>query len=331
MADGHGAPFPGLIDLQVNGTHGIDFSAEGLTVDDCLQAFDLIRAAGVAAFLPTVITSPVDRCKANLATIVAAATRYRHPDLIAGVHLEGPFLDPTPGAIGAHNPDWVHSPDPSLFDALQDAAGGMLRMLTVSADIIGIEPLIAHAAAKGVTVSLGHQMAGYTAMRQAADAGATLLTHLGNGLPHEVNRHENPLLAGLAERRLGAMIIADGHHLPDELALLILRVKGLEHTIAVSDAAPVVGLPPGRYTTLGNSVEVTAEGLVVNPGTRYLAGSGRTLLDCVNRLAGTGLFSCDELVTMAMRNPARIVGIDPDTLSGPGLRYDPRAGRFVAA
>lgn len=127
------------------------------------------------------------------------------------------------------------------------------------------------------------------------------------------------------------MIIADGHHLPDELALLILRVKNLEHTIAVSDASPVVGLPPGRYTTFGNTVEVTAGGLVVNPGTRYLAGSGSTLMDCMNRLAGTGLLGCNELVTIAMRNPARIAGIDPQSLSGSGLRFDPEARRFVAA
>ncbi|MFW5745827.1 MAG: N-acetylglucosamine-6-phosphate deacetylase, partial [Spirochaetota bacterium] len=249
--------FPGFVDLQVNGTHGIDFSAEGLTGTECARAFAVIRDAGSAAFLPTVITAPEDRLRRNLGTIAAAARSFGHSGAVAGIHLEGPFLDPTPGAIGAHNPDWVLAPDPALFDRLQDAAEGMIRVLTVSAGVPGVEALIGHVAGQGVIVSLGHHMAGYEAVRRAADAGATMLTHLGNGVPHEVGRHDNPLLAGLAEERLAAGIIADGHHLPDELVRLIVRVKGAERVVLVSDAAPVAGLPPGRYTTLGNDVEVT--------------------------------------------------------------------------
>ncbi|MFW5744901.1 MAG: N-acetylglucosamine-6-phosphate deacetylase, partial [Spirochaetota bacterium] len=249
--------FPGFVDLQVNGTHGIDFSAEGLTGTECDRAFALVRDGGTAAFLPTVITAPEDRLRRNLGTIAAAARSFGRPAAVPGIHLEGPFLDPTPGAIGAHNPEWVARPDPALLDRLQDAAGGMIRVLTVSAGVPGVEALIEHAAGQGVIVSLGHQMAGYEEVRRAADAGASMLTHLGNGMPHEVGRHENPLLAGLAEERLEAGIIADGHHLPGELVRLIVRVKGAERVALVSDAAPVAGLPPGRYTTLGNDVEVT--------------------------------------------------------------------------
>jgi N-acetylglucosamine-6-phosphate deacetylase len=322
-------PFAGFVDLQVNGMQGLDFSADGLSPDDCARAFAAIRAGGTAAFLPTVITAPLDRLRRNLATIAAAARAFPHRGAVAGIHLEGPFLDPTPGAIGAHNPDWVLPPEPALFDRLQEAADGTIRVLTVSAGLAGVEALIEHAAASGVLVSLGHSMGGYAEVRRAADAGATMLTHLGNGLPHEVGRHENPLLAGLAEERLAAGIIADGHHLPDELVCLIVRVKGTEGTILVSDAAPVAGLPPGRYTTLGNEVEVTADGLVVNPRTRYLAGSGRTLMQCVNRLAGSRLFAPGDLVRMSVVNPARIIGVDPADLDGPGVRFDQTRDTFV--
>lgn len=326
-----GSPrIPGFIDLQVNGTHGIDFSADGLTTDTCLRAFDLIRDSGTAVFTPTIITAPGDRLIRNLETVAAAAAACDDPRAVAGVHLEGPFLDPTPGAIGAHNPEWVVAPDLALFGRLWDAARGTIRILTVSAGVHGVEELIAGAAAKGVVVSLGHQMAGYEAVRRAADAGATLLTHLGNGLPHDVNRHENPLLAGLTEERLMATLITDGHHLPADLVRLILRVKGVQRTIVVSDAAPVAGLPPGRHDTFGSEVEVTADGLVVNPETRYLAGSGKTMRECMNWLAGLGDLSYDDLVTMGVLNPARVLGIDPLQMSGPTLRYDETARRFVS-
>ena len=331
MAEKAGAIVPGFVDLQVNGTHGLDFSSADLTRSDCLRAFDFIRSAGTAAFLPTVITSPIDSLLHNLETIARASREYAHAESVAGIHLEGPFLDPSPGAIGAHNPEWVLPPDPGIFHRLQDAARGTIRVLTVSAGLAGVEALIADASAHGVVVSLGHQMAGYDAVRHAADAGASLLTHLGNGLPHQVGRHENPLLAGLAEDRLDAMLITDGHHLPDELVRLILRVKGIEHAIVVSDAAPVVGLPPGRHTTLGNVVEVTADGLVINPETGYLAGSGRTMLQCMNRLAEPGLVAYDELIAMGLFNPARVLGIDVAALPGPGVVFDRSARRFVLA
>ena len=325
------AAIPGFVDLQVNGAHGIDFSAEGLTIDRCLATFDLIRDSGTAVFTPTLITSPEDRLLRNLEIVAAAAAAYDDPGAVAGIHLEGPFLDSTTGAIGAHNPEWVIAPDVVVFDRLQAAARGTIRILTVSAGRPGVEELIAHAASAGVAVSLGHQMAGYEAVRRAADAGAALLTHLGNGLPHEVNRHENALLAGLAEQRLDAMLITDGHHLPADLVRLILAAKGVEHTIVVSDASPVAGLPAGRHRTLGTEVEVTADGLVVNPQTGYLAGSGRMMRECMDWLAGLGFLAYEDLLTVGVRNPARVLGIDPQRMTGPGLRYDESARRFASA
>ncbi len=323
--------FPGFVDLQVNGTHGIDFSADGLTRDDCVRAFELIRSRGSAAFLPTVITSPVDRLVRNLRVIADAAREYEHSDAVAGMHVEGPFLDPTPGAIGAHNPDWVLAPDPDVFDRLFDASRGTIRILTVAAGTEGVERLIEHAVGAGVVVSLGHHMGGYAAVRRAADAGATLLTHLGNGIPHDVNRHENPLLAGLAESRLSAGLITDGHHLPRELIGVILSVKRTENVVVVSDAAPVEGLPPGRYSSLGNEVEVTADGLVINPVNRYLSGSGRTMLQCMNHLASLGVLSYDELLRVGLENPARCIGIDPDRLRGPGVSFSADERRFLVS
>lgn len=320
---------PGFVDLQINGWGGVDFSSENLARADCARAFDAIRRTGTAAFLPTVITGPAARLSRGLATLAAARGELADATAVPGIHLEGPFLDPTPGAIGAHDPQWVRSPDPRLFDELQEAAAGKIRLLTVAAGLPGVGELIAHAVRAGVIVAIGHSMGGYEAVRQATDAGATMLTHLGNGMPHEVGRHENPLLAGLAEERLTAGIITDGHHLPADLARLILRVKGAGRTVIVSDAAPVAGLAPGRHSNLGNDVELTAAGLVVIPTTRYLAGSGLSLTECADRAVSRLGFSAADVVSGAFANPAELLGIDPASLDGPGLQFDPATGVFV--
>ena len=324
-----GSPIPGFVDLQVNGAYGVDFSDGPLDESACERAFERILAPahGTAAFLPTLITSPMDRLVHNLRLIARVRARPAFRNRVPGIHLEGPFLDPTPGAIGAHNPEWVLPPDPRAFDRLQEAADGRIRILTVAAGMSGAEELIRHAVSAGVVVSLGHHLGGYEAVARARDAGATLLTHLGNGIPHAIARHDNPVYAGLMTAGLTAMVITDGSHLPDPLIELILSVKGIASSIVTSDASPVAGLPPGVYETLGSRVELTAAGRVVNRETGYLAGSGSFMLDCVNHLAGLGHPEAD-LVTLGLTNPARAIGLDPEQLEGPGVVFDAAARRF---
>lgn len=299
----------GYVDLQVNGHNGVDFSSPELTADAFIRAAEQLLAAGTAIFLPTLITGNMAFYQRNLPLIRQAVERAGLTREIPGFHLEGPFLSPEPGAVGCHNPDLVMAPDSALLDRLIELSEGTIRLMTVAADRPGITTLITHARRRGVAISLGHHLADVKQIRAAADAGASALTHLGNGLPNLIDRHHNPIWAGLAEDRLSAMIITDGHHLPPEVIVSMIRVKGVERTIVVSDASSMTGMPPGRYRTLGNDVILEADGKLHNPVRKCLVGSACTMKKCMEHLASLDILTDEELDLVGRRNPLELVGL----------------------
>lgn len=299
----------GLVDLQVNGYQGVDFSDPGLTEESFAQACRNLLKAGTTAFCPTLITSSTETYQHNLALIGQVMEQAEFSGKLLGIHAEGPFLCPKPGAIGAHNPQWVRSPDPDFLSRMQEWAGGKIRLLTVAADVPGADQLARHAVRMGLVVSLGHHLADAEDLARLADAGATVLTHLGNGLPNILDRHHNPIWAGLAEDRLTAMIITDGHHLPLPLIKVIARVKGVDRLLVVSDASPAAGLPPGRHHVLGNDAILEPSGRLHNPEKGCLVGSSATIAQCHETLSAMNLFSPDELPRLFWHNPLQILGL----------------------
>ncbi len=324
---------PGFVDLQVNGFVGVDFSDEALTEEAFVHASRTLIARGTAAFLPTIITNSEARLQRNLTLIVRAlkkdAALARH---ILGFHLEGPFISKEPGAVGAHDPDAVHVPDTAFFDRLFAWSEGRLRLLTLAAELPGADTLARHAVKRGVAVSCGHELAHPADLARVAEAGATALTHLGNGMPNLVNRHNNTLLAGLAEERLKIMFIPDGHHLPRHVLKVFARAAGAERLIATSDASPAAGLPPGTHYVLGNKAVLEPNGLLHNPDKQCLVGSSATLLTCMNVLHSLGLFSLDELLRMGFHNPLALIGLAPqDVPTADGrIVFSPDAGFSMA-
>jgi N-acetylglucosamine-6-phosphate deacetylase len=324
-------PIPGFVDLQVNGYKGIDFSRPDLTEEAFLQACENLFEAGTSAFLPTMITSPLKVYEHNLPIIVSVMARPAYRDRLLGIHLEGPFISPKPGVVGAHNPDWVLPPDITTFQQINTWARHTIRMLTLAAELSGADQLTRYAAGQGIVVSSGHSMATPADLDRLAQAGAVALTHLGNGLPYHLPKYNNPLWAGLADDRYIAMMIGDGHHIPNEVLKVMIRAKGIARTIIVSDASPIAGLPPGRYTTLGNDVILEESGLLHNPHKGFLVGSSATMLVCMNHLASLGLFSLDELLDLGFYNPLRLIGIQPSAIpSGIVLQYEPNIQKFQA-
>ncbi len=305
----------GFIDLQVNGFIGVDFSSADLTAQDFRKACRALYAKGTVAFLPTVITSSQDRFKRNLAIIAKEMSSDEFKNMLLGIHLEGPFLSDKPGAVGAHNPDWIQKPSIESFKQLQDWADGNIRLLTIAAESEGAEELAGYAVKNGVTVSLGHHLANYGDIKRLADAGATLLTHLGNGVPNIVPRHDNPIWAGLAEDRLSAMVISDGHHLPENILRVMLKVKGTKKTIITSDASPIAGMPPGKYETLGNVAVLEESGLLHNPEKQCLVGSSATMLECVNYMLSRNIIAIEDVIDMSYNNPLRAIGINSDEIT----------------
>jgi N-acetylglucosamine-6-phosphate deacetylase len=148
-------------------------------------------------------------------------------------------------------------------------------------------------------------------LQRLVDAGARALTHLGNGVPAVIPRHENPVWAGLANDQLTAMIITDGHHLPPSVIKAIIRTKTPARCILVSDASPIAGLSPGTYETLGQRVVLDPSGRLYNPKGNHLVGSSATLVQCTKHLATIDLTTSDDLITMTYHNALKLLNIDP--------------------
>ena len=300
---------PGLIDLQINGYHGFDLNADNLTPDTVINLAHSVLATGVTTFLPTIITASEEKIIDCLRAIAAARQldpALRH--MIPGVHVEGPHLSPEDGPRGAHPREHIRPPSIAEFDCWQRACGDLVKLVTISPHFDETPNYIAALRDRNTLVSIGHTHASPEQIRAAVEAGVTLSTHLGNGVGGTLPRHPNLLWTQLADDRLTAMLIADGHHLPDDTLKVMLRAKGLDRAILVSDLVALGGMPPGLYETpVGGLVELRPDGRLGVAGTRFLAGSVVPLKDAVAHLAETHL-SLSESLRLATQNPAYFLG-----------------------
>jgi N-acetylglucosamine-6-phosphate deacetylase len=317
----------GLVDLQVNGFQGVNFSADEFSEGEFANAFRGILATGTTAFLATVVTSPVEVYQRNLPVLSRLIRSSEFKNRVLGLHLEGPFISPEPGAVGNHRSDAVRNPDPVLLDRLQEWAEGEIKLLTIAAERCGAEELCRQATGLGITVSLGHQLATDKEIALLAAAGARCLTHLGNGVPATLPRLENPIWSGLAEDRLSAMIIADGHHLPASVLKVIIRAKGIPRTIVTSDASFLAKMCPGTYRDAGHRVVLEASGRIWNPEARCLAGSSAMMIDCMNHLASLGFLNFEDLLEIGFHNPLRLINRIPGSFEYvPTCKYEEEKG-----
>lgn len=321
--DAAGLPWvaPGFFDLQVNGAHGVAFGGPGLTPDGVRRVADTLRAHGAAGFLATVITGDEAAVTRGLHTLAAALDADSElAAVIPGVHLEGPHVSPVDGYRGAHPVEHVRPPDFDLFRRLNDASGGRVRLVTLAPEWPGAAAFITRLVRHGVRVSLGHTAADAAMIGAAADAGATLSTHLGNGLAATIDRHRNPVWPQLADDRLTAAVIADGAHVPAEFLRVVARVKTPARLVLTSDASPLAGCAPGAYDLWGKPVEVGPDGTVRLAGTPYLAGSGHFPDRCVEHMANAGGLTLADAVTAASVTPRGLLGL-PVPILRPGARW----------
>jgi len=320
---------PGLVDLQVNGYRGVDFSQADLTENTFTRACREMLESGATAFLATMITSADEVYARNLPIMAKVLSKDEFRGQLLGIHLEGPFISTVEGARGVHNPQCVRRPDISYLRHLIDISQRTVKLVTIAAELEGADKLTRFAVENGIAVSLGHQMAGVGDLQKLADAGARALTHLGNGVPLVVARHENPIFAGLSVDNLAAMMITDGNHLPAGIIKTIVRTKGVDNCIVTSDATALSGMPPGEYNNLGIEAILDKTGRIYNPRTGYLVGSSATMLDCMNHLASLNLVDFDDWMAMAFHNPLRLIGIEPSQLpAGTKVRFDEDQSRF---
>lgn len=291
---------PGLVDLQVNGFAGVDFNSGAVTADALDRALEAMLATGVTACLPTLITAHPHELEARFAALDRAVAESRlGPSMCPGYHLEGPFLNPAPGYAGCHPAEAMVAADAGLVARLESRLVRPILMVTVAPEREGGIAAVAALAKAGKVVAIGHSAADFDVVAKAADAGATLSTHLGNGLPQQMHKLANTLFAQLGEDRLMAGFIADGIHIDRRALKSLIRAKGFERSILVTDAVVAAGAVPGRYDFAGMPIDLAADGSVRQPGGASLAGSALKLDDAVRNIVAWGIASFEEAVAMA--------------------------------
>lgn len=324
----------GFVDLQVNGCRGVDFSSPSLTAEDIRAAAAWLYGRGTLAFCPTVITADLAVYRHVLPLLARVmAEQSRGTAQMLGIHLEGPFISPEDGAVGAHPREHTRLPSLALFNELYALAEEHVSLLTLAPELPGAVELIRRAIELGVVVGVGHTLAGASEIRAAVEAGASLSTHLGNGVPNLLHRHHNPLWPQIAEHALGAMLITDGHHLPPAFIRAVLAAKGPGKVIVTSDAAPAAGLPPGDYAFFGTRARLeppapgAACGRLRNLERDTLAGSAAAMIDCMNFLAGLNALDEPDLWQVGRDNPLAILGLRREDLPAGPVRF--QDGRFI--
>ena len=300
---------PGWLDLQVNGFAGIDYNDPASPADEIARSIEVQRSTGVARFYPTVITGSRSDMLGSLRNLARAKRTVGNGDAMLGFHVEGPWISPHDGPRGAHPKAHVRRPTIEEFERFQEAAEGNVRLVTLSPEHAEASKVIEHISASGVVVSIGHTAATASQIADAANAGATMSTHLGNGAHSAVARHDNYIVHQMADDRLYAGLIVDGIHLPPPFVKIAIRAKRPDKTILVTDAVAPACCPPGLYKLGEQEVELVPEQRVELTSTRRLAGSALSMdqgIENAMRFAGLTILQATRLATS---NPGAAMGL----------------------
>ncbi len=314
---------PGFIDNQVNGYSGVSFEEPGLTEEGVVKATKALWQAGVTTYFPTVTSNEQEVLLKNLSVLARVKKDSSLLGSIAGFHVEGPYISPEEGYRGAHLAKHIRKPDWREFMELYEASGKNILQITLAPDAEGAMDFISKCREKNINVAIGHHNASAIQITEAVDRGAQIVTHLGNGLANNINRHVNPLWPQLSEDRLMISIIADGFHLRPDQIRVFYKVKGAGKTILTSDATMYAGMPPGKYTTAeGEIVELTTEGALLYPAQNVLFGSASPFYKGVGNVMKVTGCTLGEAIRMSSTNPAHLYKLTDRGEIIPGMRAD---------
>lgn len=290
---------PGFIDMHVHGGGGASFSGEQAGQPEKAVAFH--RRHGTTTTLASLVTA----APADLLSAVSRLAEATRQGVVAGIHLEGPWL--SAARCGAHDPSQIRSPDPGEIDAVLAAAGGTIRMVTLAPELPGGNEAIRRFRDANVVIAVGHTEATYEQTARAVDLGATVGTHLFNAMPPLDHREPGPALALLQDPRVTVELIADGVHVHPDMVRAVLRWAGADRVAVITDATAAAGCGDGEYR-LGAVPVVVAGGLATVRGTSTIAGSLATMDQLFRAVAdGAGLAAA---VQATSTTPARALGLD---------------------
>ncbi|HUU27564.1 MAG TPA: N-acetylglucosamine-6-phosphate deacetylase [archaeon] len=319
----------GLVDIQVNGYQGIELTSPDLTLDGLAKCEEALAAQGLARWCPTVTSQDPELIREVLAKIAEGVEKGALRRVLC-IHLEANYLSSEEGYRGAHIPRYQKDPEIKEFESWQKAAGGRIGYVSLAPERKGAIDFIRYLTSNGILASLAHHNAPFEVVSAAADAGARLSTHLFNGCASMMHRHHNVILTQLAEDRLWASFIPDGHHIPYHVLKVGLRAKGLGRSVLTSDLVHLGGMPEGEYFVDEQEVEVRSGGAFVK-GTPYLFGAWASLAQGIERVTASGIIPPGDALRLASQNPARLFGIQ-DSLepavgsSGPFVTFREQKG-----
>ncbi|MGW4351064.1 N-acetylglucosamine-6-phosphate deacetylase [Nocardia sp. NPDC004582] len=312
---------PGLIDVHCHGGGGFGFpetDAEGVAA-----AARFHRGRGTT----TLVASLVSATEAELRDRIDVLGAAVDAGLLAGIHLEGPFI--SEHRCGAHDPDRILPGDPALLERLLDYAGGRILSVTVAPETANFDAVASVLADSNVILSLGHTVADYARSVHALRRGRRVsITHLFNAMPELAHRDANFLTAAMAAAGRGdvvAEVIGDGVHLADGVVRMVFDTIGPENLALITDAMAAAGQPDGRYQ-LGSLDVVVKDGVsrLYDPdGAGPIAGGTATASDVLRRTVFQAGVDLTAAVTAACATPARLLGLagDVGALSA-GMRAD---------
>jgi len=302
---------PGFIDVQVNGFAGVDYNDPAASAEEIGRSLRVMFSTGVTRCFPTVITGPSEIMAGALRNMAKAKRSFESAGMAEGTaieafHVEGPHISPDDGPRGAHPKGSVRPPDIEEFKRWQEAADGLVRLVTVSPEWPQAPAYVEAVTRTGVVVSVGHTKATSEQIRAAVDAGATMSTHLGNGAHATLHKTNNYIWDQIAEERLSPSFILDGIHIPAPFFRSAVRAKGVAHSVLVTDAVMPAMCKPGYYQLGIEEVELKADNRVVLRNQDRLAGSSLRMDRAVGNAVRMGRLSLLEALAMATVNPARV-------------------------
>lgn len=288
---------PGLVDVHLHGCMGVDFC------DGTVEAFDTMTAYegknGVTAITPASMTLPVDQLENVYRT--AGAYRYNGGAMLCGINMEGPFF--AEKKKGAQNGAYLRAPDAPLFDRLNNASGGMVRIACIAPELEGSMPYIAYASGKAA-VSIAHTESDYDTAICAFESGASHVTHLYNAM--QPFSHRAPgVIGAAADKGATVELISDGVHIHPSVVRATFKLFGDDKVVLISDSMMATGLQDGNYSLGGQDVLVCGNRCTLSDGT--IAGSATNLFDCMRTAVKFGI-PLESAVKAASFNPARVIG-----------------------
>lgn len=298
---------PGLVDIHFHGCAGHDFS------DGTPEALQAIGAYELKNGITSICPASMTLAEETLANVCENAyAYYTKPEAdkpegsrLCGIHLEGPFISME--KKGAQNPAYVKSPDIAMFNRLQDAAHGLVKLITIAPETEGAEEFIKELSSK-VHISVGHTCSDYDTAYKAFALGADHVTHFFNAMPAFTHRAPGVFGAAFDQKHVMPEMICDGVHINPSAVRVVFSLFGKERMIMISDSMMATGMEDGDYSLGGLPVKVHGNLATLADGT--IAGSATNLMDCVRTVVKKMDIPLETAIRCASYNPAKAIGVD---------------------